>query len=102
MMGAKALTVSTIFHWITGAISVVVIVITLGDYVARSLERACARLEQLFERLGKLADAFGRAGLAWQRLRRRSQAAWATWCSKRQPSEDDVKPPVDPAKPDDH
>jgi len=96
------LTTSTIVHWITGAIFVVVIVINLGNYVAGSLARACARLEQLFERLGKLADAFGQAGLAWQRLCRRSQAAWAAWRPKRQPPEDAAKPPVDPAKPDDH
>lgn len=101
-MGAEALTVSTIVHWITGAISVTVVVITLGGHVAGSLVRASARLEQLFEQLGKVADAFGSTGSAWQELCRRSQAARATWRSRRHTSKDHAKPPVDPAEPDDH
>jgi hypothetical protein len=92
-MGAAALITSTILHWINLAIYATLIIIMVGSRIADWVEQACGRLERLFERWEKVADAFGRAGAAWRRLRRRSEAARAAWCSHHEGAEPDQQPP---------
>ena len=86
---------STILHWINSAVYATLIIIMVGSRIADWVEQACSRLERLFERWEKVADAFGRAGAAWQRLRRRleAEAARAAWCSHHEAAEPDQQPP---------
>jgi hypothetical protein len=92
-MGAEALITSTILHWINTAIYATLIIMMVGGRVADCVEQSCSRLERVFERWEKVADAFGRAGAAWQRFRRRSQAARAAWRSRHEDAEPDQPPP---------
>lgn len=77
MMGA--ITQAEAASIIVKTLTVVVTAILLAIRAASWLEKLCVLLERLLGRLTKVAKAFGKIGVAWQRLQAALKEAWDQW-----------------------